>query len=789
MFIADLAESAQFRFNKKVQAQLETAVWLCLSGGRSREQPTVEEHASGDVCGHVFLKNEIVYRCRTCGMDDTCVLCSRCFNAESHRGHDVLFSVSGGNGCCDCGDLEAWKHSVGCKIHSPSASPAPSPASGESQDDLTGASEISTSARLTIRSVLVFVAQQFRSFTFPKRWNTASPPEALISYASQPTNPLRPLAVLLYNDEAHSFEDVIRQLVQTTGCTREEAKARADVIDSIGREVVLISPDLQRCLLACQELELIRFRCTVERLEDVFLQSLTPTLLDFCTRLAKLNPGYRRAICEELCLPSPVSRLPERLDAFLKADLGLWKAPRTLSRDLCFASLLLDSARFKEVLGARFIAHYPALVDSFLKYDPEPDLSLVTISLQLFTTPSVVHYLVTKCDLLGTIIGTLKAFYAEAIPADPTLLINCEHSAFMNDRYSTVFYDLKYILAKPSVGEHIASNPRHLHNFLGFLALFQGMHPQVRAMVTHVEYESQLWIKVFSLAMFLTRTIPLFAACFPLLPSQQQHQQQLNLGWAITTAREYIKQWQVNHLKVMRADPALEHALLKTVTLQTRFGDFPILHRLIATFGDLAPSFHNMLHWFLASLIRHGMTSPNADSLDLTSLFRADQADYSVLWLIEGPIRVQVVLAQVAAGLWRKNGMSMANQVRKNKTTLNQNQKQMWEMFDCFFDVLQAYQYKGFLMRDQTYDHDLLFVQTGAVVLGAEHIISLLMDRFSLTNWFGHSPDTSFDETQCAVMAEEFFGLLIGVHLFFLSFFIIKTDFFSFLLLLPFFVL
>ena len=68
-------------------------------------------------------------------------------------------------------------------------------------------------------------------------------------------------------------------------------------------------------------------------------------------------------------------------------------------------------------------------------------------------------------------------------------------------------------------------------------------------------------------------------------------------------------------------------------------------------------------------------------------------------------------------------------------------------------------------MRDQTYDHDLLIVQTGSVVLGAEHIISLLMDRFSLTNWFTPAPDTSFDETQCAVMTEEFFGLLIGVYL------------------------
>ena len=69
-------------------------------------------------------------------------------------------------------------------------------------------------------------------------------------------------------------------------------------------------------------------------------------------------------------------------------------------------------------------------------------------------------------------------------------------------------------------------------------------------------------------------------------------------------------------------------------------------------------------------------------------------------------------------------------------------------------------------MRDQTYDHDLLMVQTGAVVLGPDHIISMLMDRFSLVNWFTQSPSTPFDEPQCAVMTEEFFGLLIGVPFF-----------------------
>ncbi|CEJ03531.1 hypothetical protein RMCBS344292_17512 [Rhizopus microsporus] len=73
----------------------------------------------GRQCGHVFRKGEPVYRCRNCGLDDTCVFCSKCFHATNHDGHDILFSVSpGSGGCCDCGDPEAWKVPLQCNIHS-----------------------------------------------------------------------------------------------------------------------------------------------------------------------------------------------------------------------------------------------------------------------------------------------------------------------------------------------------------------------------------------------------------------------------------------------------------------------------------------------------------------------------------------------------------------------------------------------------------------------------------------------------------------------------------------------
>eukprot|EP00977_Amphora_coffeiformis_P002504 scaffold469_cov160-Amphora_coffeaeformis.AAC.9 len=69
------------------------------------------------VCQHPFRKNDIVWVCRTCQADETCVLCHACFSQSHHEGHDVAFYHAQAGGCCDCGDpdgtlrrfLEKWK--------------------------------------------------------------------------------------------------------------------------------------------------------------------------------------------------------------------------------------------------------------------------------------------------------------------------------------------------------------------------------------------------------------------------------------------------------------------------------------------------------------------------------------------------------------------------------------------------------------------------------------------------------------------------------------------------------
>ena len=52
-------------------------------------------------------------------------MCLRCFRATDHSNHNVSFFIAQQpGGCCDCGDDEAWRESIGCPFHPPADGPS-----------------------------------------------------------------------------------------------------------------------------------------------------------------------------------------------------------------------------------------------------------------------------------------------------------------------------------------------------------------------------------------------------------------------------------------------------------------------------------------------------------------------------------------------------------------------------------------------------------------------------------------------------------------------------------------
>jgi ATP-dependent Clp protease adapter protein ClpS len=74
----------------------------------------------------------------------------------------------------------------------------------------------------------------------------------------------RPWNVILFNDDVHSFEEVILQLQKATGCSLERAGAIAQEAHNNGKAVCFTGP-LERCEIVAAKLYEIRLDVALEK--------------------------------------------------------------------------------------------------------------------------------------------------------------------------------------------------------------------------------------------------------------------------------------------------------------------------------------------------------------------------------------------------------------------------------------------------------------------------------------------------------------------------------------------
>ncbi|KAG6903527.1 hypothetical protein DXG01_017232, partial [Tephrocybe rancida] len=135
-------------------------------------------------------------------------------------------------GCCDCGDEEAWRVPLQCPSHPPSrradvdATPKSSvkPLSSDGptvQDRVSVPHELQETMRRTVGYALDFVLD-----TLDYSPDESSVPLHEADLRTQPTaDPMMKdqYCVVIWNDDKHSFEELIKLLCDMTNRTREEA--------------------------------------------------------------------------------------------------------------------------------------------------------------------------------------------------------------------------------------------------------------------------------------------------------------------------------------------------------------------------------------------------------------------------------------------------------------------------------------------------------------------------------------------------------------------------------------
>jgi ATP-dependent Clp protease adapter protein ClpS len=72
-----------------------------------------------------------------------------------------------------------------------------------------------------------------------------------------------PAKVILFNDEIHTFDDVIEQLIKAIHCSREKGEALAWEVDTRGRAMVFAG-EMSRCMQVSGVLEEIQLMTQIE---------------------------------------------------------------------------------------------------------------------------------------------------------------------------------------------------------------------------------------------------------------------------------------------------------------------------------------------------------------------------------------------------------------------------------------------------------------------------------------------------------------------------------------------
>jgi E3 ubiquitin-protein ligase UBR1 len=160
-----------------------------------------------------------------------------------------------------------------------------------------------------------------------------------------------PWTLLLWNDEKHSYDQVIEQLCRAfEDYDRAAALEAASRVDDYGRALVLVSSIPARLYSSARLISTIELAVTVRSANATFQESICGLLIDWLVLLTRSpNRRIRQLIAEEMLR----ERKEEKQSAFqclLKLDARLWKRARLQLRYL-YTSLMATDPLIRVRMG------------------------------------------------------------------------------------------------------------------------------------------------------------------------------------------------------------------------------------------------------------------------------------------------------------------------------------------------------------------------------------------------------------------------------------------------------
>ncbi|XP_025104449.1 E3 ubiquitin-protein ligase UBR2-like [Pomacea canaliculata] len=651
------SEKEQRRANTFLFHPLET--FFCSGDPITTFQELKDRDNPSQICGHVFRSGEPTYSCRDCANDPTCVLCISCFQKSKHRSHKYRMSTSGGGGYCDCGDPEAWKSDPACDEHK---------ANSSSKKDKDSLAMLPEAFKDRISEVFSTVLKYIVDLL---TWNDGIHlPEGL-----QPEGEVGDdCHCMLFNDEVHTYEQVITTLQRAIDCTKRQAVDLATIVDREGRSSVK-QGTFNECEKVSEMIKRSTSRHGSKPLKVMVMHNLVVAhqtfvlrCIDWLQTIINKSEGLRHLFC--LISMQPRHTGDSLMEHLIMADTQLWKMARVMCHQLLMSGVLKD-AECKKQFAVIFTKHYPQMMQDFNEDDHDHDVSVTSLSVQIYTVPSL-HYaslmadfvqddhyrsvsitsisvqiftvptlarmLVKEHDLINVILKSFLKHCQEKKNRVGKLSFERSERNATFKRACYMLYDLKYaLLCKPAMPEEWSDGLRNsfLNGFvsmLNLLKMMQGMDSVIRQTAQHLEFEPE-WEGAFNLQLKLEDSLVLFSDwCssdrFLLIEAYKETTE------ALCHCREKVEKERVevggHTAKCIRYDVSSQPVSVHLPV--TRF--FASLYMHLADFG-----------------------------LKFDSAVLMTRNRLEIMELLEPALRVQVLVAQAQAGMWRRNGFSLLNQI------------------------------------------------------------------------------------------------------------------------------
>lgn len=707
-----------------------------------------ERYRPGQICGRVFKNGELTYSCKDCATDATCVMCHECFHRSVHKAHKYKMHTSNGAGYCDCGDKDAWSSGYACKLH-------------ETNEDDNIPFSVPESLETRLRGLTCLILQYSTKLICWEKADVLPLNLNLIAIEKTEVSSVAPYVTVLYNDETHTYETVIRALEMFIHCTKDQAMLIATIVDREGRSSVKVGAklDCERVKSDIQRRTLRDVNRRTEKTGPLDVKVMDGALVAHQNHaialLAWLNSQIDAfpilgSIVGDILLNTMVEKDNDGLEVeetilvrLLRFDKKMWKSARANTHQMLMKTVLMNFEQ-KVSFSKTFLEHYEDIYAEFIDDDHDIDISVVSLTVQFLTVPSIARQLITEDGAMRTIFGALIK-HTDQFAREPKDLLSrfdfAKHTFPVTVRRGMhMMRDLCYLLTCVPLEENWNDQLREqfregCQSLIRFLHRIQGMDEVKRQSVEHQVWELE-WETAFNIQLRI----------------------QDILGYVIAWTRAD----RVTHRAILRLclesltyhppstleEPAgATHTVVEVNGESTVVIPFDVLHGAV--------SIHQPLWRLTAGLftasneLLHFLFSSDATGLTDVEVYIRQQMRKMASTLYEMPLRVLVLCAQAYAQLWRRNGFSLVNQIHN---------------------------YYSPLCRTEMFDRDLLMMQVGAAIRSPTDFLLHIICRFRLIQWADQSGDygskhtTPFGKMEpeetgkiIVILAEEMLHLLIMI--------------------------